>query len=71
MSGKRSLVADLTLENRHVAVSTPIFHFLPRVGKTHEPMCIQTLRAEEPLNDSINALSVGFPGREKSSVTSC
>jgi AraC-like DNA-binding protein len=40
----------------------------PRVVEAHQPMRIQALRAELPLNDSMNVLSVGVPGRHKPNV---
>ena len=43
--------------------------FFLRILKREGPIDVQALIAKATLNDSINGLSVGFPGREKSSVT--
>lgn len=40
------------------------------VFEAQKPTRVQTLNAEFPLNDSINALSVGSPGHENSIATS-
>lgn len=68
-----------------VVVSTPILQLFAGIRKAHEPMCVQALgpelavECEEGRGNSLGdcfprremkPLSVGFPGREKSSVTS-
>jgi hypothetical protein len=52
-----------------ITVSTPSLLFSDRVVEAHEPMLVRHSVRNLPLNDSMDALSVGVPGREKSSVT--
>jgi hypothetical protein len=52
-----------------VMVPPPIFDLAFGVVKRKEPIGIQTSSRNRPLKDSNSALSVGFPGRLKSSVT--
>lgn len=66
----RWFVSDRAVGTDIVVVLTPFLHFHTGVVKAHEPMCVQAFLAELlPLKLSINALSVGFPGREKSRMT--
>ncbi|MDR6955784.1 hypothetical protein J2X65_005167 [Ancylobacter sp. 3268] len=52
-----------------VVVSTPSVHLHPRVVRAHEPVGVQALRPELAVEALDEALSVGLPGREKSSTT--
>ena len=67
-----------------VVVSTPSLQLFCRIRKCQEPMLVQTLRPEASIEGEegsgnspgdcfprrkMKALSVGFPGREKSRIT--
>ncbi|GAB4073452.1 hypothetical protein GCM10028812_53840 [Ancylobacter sonchi] len=52
-----------------VVVSEPSLHLFGRIRKRQEPMRVQALAPEATVEASMNALSVGFPDREKSNVT--
>lgn len=52
-----------------VVVSTLVLHFLPGVLKAEEPVRVQAFGSELAVEDSMKLLSVGLPGREKSSTT--
>ena len=49
-----------------IAVPALSLHLLPSIFKVDEQVLIE---AKRPLKASMNALSVGLPGREKSSTT--
>jgi hypothetical protein len=63
------LIADRTMGSLLIVVFTPSLAFSLRIVEAHEPMRVQIFAAEIPVEDSMKALSVGLPGREKSSVT--
>ena len=44
---------------------TPTLHLFLGIRKAQEPVCVQTFRPEAPVERLNDALSVGFPGREK------
>lgn len=55
-----------------IVLSAPSVAFSCRVVEAHEPVLIQAFGHSAqnlPLKDSIKALSVGLPGREKSRTT--
>jgi hypothetical protein len=61
------LVADCPMRSDEtLLVLAPILQLFPGVGKRQKP--VRSAR-RRPLNASRKALSVGLPGREKSSVT--
>jgi len=45
---------------------SPGFDKLFCLGQRFKPMHVEAFIAKVPLNDSMNTLSVGLPGREKS-----
>ena len=59
----RPMWADL------VVVPAPIYHLFGRIGKRQKPVDVQAFRPEATIEGLDVALSVGFPGRLKSSVT--
>lgn len=66
----RGLVADGPVWPILVVVFDPSLQLFGRIRKGQEPVRVQALGSRKrPLNASMKALSVGFPGREKSSVT--
>lgn len=66
----RQLVADGAVRTNLVVVSTPMIH-LPTVSSSVRNLWAFRHSARNlPLNDSMNELSVGLPGRENSSTTS-
>ena len=69
MDVDRDVVSDHTVWQNLIVVSTPILQIFPRICKRHDPVSVQALARNLLLNASINPLSVGFPGREKSEVT--
>ena len=85
MHGDRDLITDRTVGPVLVVVPTPILQLFAGAGKAHEPVGVQAFRPELAVEREegsanspgdclprrkMNPLSVGFPGREKSSVTS-
>ena len=53
-----------------VVVSTPTLKLLPASAKDRNQCVFRHSARSRPLNASMKTLSVGLPGREKSSVTS-
>jgi hypothetical protein len=65
----RHLIADRAVREHLVVVSTPSLAFSSRLVEVEEPVGVETLGAEFPIRLSMKELSVGLPGRLKSSVT--
>jgi len=63
-------LADCPMGAFLIVVSAPILHLFPSVCKAQEPVGVETLGSEATIERfDIYALSVAFPGREKSRVT--
>jgi len=65
----RRLVADRAVGPDGIVVLTPFLHFQAGVVKRQEPVGVEAFAAELAVEDSMKALSVGLPGREKPSST--
>jgi hypothetical protein len=65
----RRFIADRAVWALLVLVSAPSLRLFLRIDKRHEPMRVQLFRPEASVEGFEYALSVGFPEREKSSVT--
>ena len=65
----RGLLPDRAMRALLIVVPAPSLHLLPSIFKAHEPVLVQASTRKRPLKASMNALSVGLPGREKSNVT--
>ena len=69
MQQNRGYLPDPAVGSYFVKESTPILDLLPGGVKAHEPISIQAFTMNLLLKASMNALSVGLPGREKSRIT--
>jgi hypothetical protein len=52
-----------------IVVAAPGFDLFLSILQAQKPVFIQALLPETAVDDSMKALSVGFPGREKSRTT--
>ena len=69
MKRRRYLVADRAVRSDRIVVSPPSLAFCTRLVEAEEPVGIQAFRPELAVEGFDEALSVGLPGRLKSSVT--
>ncbi len=64
-----TLLPIRTMLPKFIVVYTPILHLFAGIRKGQEPVLVRHSARKRPLSASMNALSVGLPGREKSKVT--
>ena len=62
----RRLFSESPVRTAVIVFPPPPLDELFRLHDAREPVNVEALRSHVPLNDSMNALSVGLPGREKS-----
>ena len=65
----RRTVSQGAMRPRRVAIRSPRFTSCPGIRQAQGPGGVQALDPEPPADRPENALSVGFPGREKPGVT--
>ena len=85
MHGNPDIISDRAVGFVSVALLTPILRFFAGIRKAYEPVGVQALGPELAVEGEersaksprdrlprckVNPLSVSFPGRDKSSVTS-
>ena len=63
---QRRLITQAAVGPLLVIVAAPSLNLLCSILQAQKPVLIQALLSEPVLNDSMKALSVGLPGREKS-----
>jgi hypothetical protein len=65
----RGLLPDRAMRPLLIVVIAPRLHLLPSIFKAHEPVSIEALCTEAPVEGLDERVVGGSPGREKSSVT--
>jgi hypothetical protein len=67
--GNRRFLPDFPMRAFFVVVLAPILHIFFAPARFRNQWALRHSARKGPLNASMKALSVGFPGREKSKVT--